>query len=139
MIVAYLALTLLGQTPAEDAWTWTLYEDTPLVLANEVPDTANLRTTLECDAGTSVARMTLYGGGSPGMAQVSAGEATAVAEAVAGRAGSVKLTVRTDHPAFAAFAAGGTMTVAMGEQRRGVEVEPEHLAKLRRFAELCSG
>lgn len=140
MIVAYFVLALLGQTPAESAWTWTLYEDTPVVLANEVPDTANLRTTLECDAGSSVARMTLYGGEpEEGMARVSAGESTAVAQAVAGRAGSVRLTLRTDHPAFAAFAADGTLDVALGSQRREVEVQSEHLPKLRRFAELCAG
>jgi hypothetical protein len=139
MIAAFVALVLLGQTPPEAAWTWTLYEDAPLVLANEVPDTPNLRTTLECDAGSSVAVMTLYGEGSAsGMARISAGAATAVSEAQAGRAGSVKLTLRTDHPTFAAFAADGRLGIAMGEQRRAVEIQPAHLAKLRRFAELCS-
>jgi hypothetical protein len=29
--------------------------------------------------------------------------------------------------------------VAIGEQRRAIEVPAAHLAKLRRFAELCSG
>ena len=139
MIVLLAALALAGQTPAEAAWTWTLYEDSPLVLANEVPDTSNLRSTFECDAGSSIARLTLYGDGTPGMARISAGEASTVAEAEAGRAGSVKMTVRTDQPAFAAFAADGRLNVALGDARQTVEVQASHLAKLRRFAELCSG
>lgn len=139
MIAAYFALVLLVQTPAEAAWTWTLYEAAPVVLANEVPDTANLRTTLECDPGSSVARMTLYGGDYPaGMARITAGDATAVTQAEAGRAGAVKLTLRTDHPAFAAFAADGRLKVTLGGQLREVEVQPAHLGKLRRFSELCS-
>lgn len=139
MIAMLAALALTGQTPTEAAWTWTLYEDSHVVLANEVPDTANLRTTLECEAGESVAHLTLYGGGAPGMARLSAGDATAVAEAEAGRGGSLKLAMRTDHPAFAAFAASGRLNVALGDQRQAVEVQTAHLAKLRRFAELCSG
>lgn len=127
--------------PPESAWTWTLYSDAaPVVLANEVPDTANLRLTLECDPGSGVARLTLYGG-TPltGMARVSAGGSTAVAEAEAGRGGASRLSFRTDHPAFAAFGVDGRLAVATGDQRRTVEVPAAHLAKLRRFAELCSG
>lgn len=140
MIAVFVALALTGQTPPETAWTWTLYEDAPVVLANEVPDTANLRTTLECEAGSSVAQVTLYGGpAASGMAQVSAGQATAVAQAEAGRAGSLKLAMRTDHPAFAAFTAEGRMRVELGDQTRAVEVQAPHLGKLRRFAELCTG
>ena len=145
LLAAAAALVFGPQTataaPSEAAWTWTLYgDDTPLVLANEVPDTANLRTTLECDPGTSIARLTLYGGeAGAGMARVTAGEAAAVAEAEAARGGGLKLALRTDHPVFAAFGAGGRLAVAVGEQRRTVEVPTAHLAKLRRFAELCSG
>ena len=127
--------------PAEAAWTWTLYgDDTPVVLANEIPDTANLRTTLECDPGSSVARLTLYGG-EPlgGMARLTSGEASAVAEAEPARGGGLKLAMRTDHPAFTAFGGSGRLAIAVGEQRRSVEVPAAHLAKLRRFAELCSG
>ncbi|RZJ38096.1 MAG: hypothetical protein EON86_16225 [Brevundimonas sp.] len=143
-LVAAAALALWPQTaaaaPPEAAWTWTLYSDTPVVLANEVPDTANLRTTLECDPGSSVARLTLYGGeGGAGMARVTAGEATAMAEAEAARGGGLKLALRTDHPIFAAFGVTGRLGVALGAQRRTVEVPAAHLAKLRRFAELCSG
>ncbi|WP_420471471.1 hypothetical protein [Brevundimonas sp. FT23042] len=144
-ILAALAVLAPGPqnaaAPSEAAWTWTLYgDDTPVVLANEVPDTANLRTTLECEPGSSVARLTLYGGeGATGMARVTAGEASAVSEARTGRGGALKLALRTDHPVFAAFGVDGRLGVTVGEQRRAVEVPAAHLAKLRRFAELCSG
>lgn len=138
-ILAAAALAAQTASPAP-AWTWTLYADTaPVVLANEIPDTANLRITLECDPGSSVARVTLYGIAMTGMARVTAGEAVAVAEAEPARGGGTKLTLRTDHPAFAAFAAGGKITLLVGEQSRPVEVPAAHLAKLRRFSELCSG
>ena len=144
-ILTAAAVTILGAqnaaaAPSEAAWTWTLYSDTPVVLANEVPDTANLRTTLECDPGSSVARLTLYGGeAGAGMARVTAGDASAVAQSEAARGGGIKLALRTDHPVFAAFGVSGRLGVALGEQRRTIEVPTAHLAKLRRFAELCSG
>ena len=142
MIALFVAAALAAQTtPPEPAWTWTLYADAePVVLANEVPDTANLRATLECDPGSSVARLTLYGGAAlAGMARVTAGEASAVAEAATARAGVSRLALRTDHPVFAAFIVDGRMAILVGEQRRPVEVPASHLAKLRRFAELCAG
>ncbi len=141
MIALFAVAALMMQSPPPDAaWTWTLYADaTPVVLANEVPDTASLRATLECDPGSSVARLTLYGGGGlAGMARAAAGEASAVSEAEIGRGGAAKLALRTDHPVFAAFAVDGRMTITVGDQRRPVEVPAAHLAKLRRFAELCS-
>ena len=51
-----LALLIQQVAPATPAWTWTLYDDNPLVLANEVPDTARLRSTFECEPGSSVVR-----------------------------------------------------------------------------------
>lgn len=140
-LIAVLGLLTQQASPIEPAWTWTLYSDAgPVVLANEVPDTPNLRATLECEPGSSIALVTLYGGENlSGMARVSAGEASAVAQAEAGRAGGLKVAVRTDHPVFAAFSASGRMNVMVGDQRRSVEVPQSHLAKLRRFAELCSG
>lgn len=142
MIAFFIAAALIAQNaPPEAAWTWTLYADAaPVVLANEIPDTAHLRATLECDPGASVARLTLYGGPAlAGMARVTAGEASAVAEAAITRAGASRLALRTDHPVFAAFTVDGRMAIAVGDQRRPVEVPAVHLAKLRRFAELCSG
>lgn len=140
MILILAAAAMVAQTaPPEAAWTWTLYTDTaPVVLANEIPDTANLRVILECDPGTSVARVTLYGAAMSGMARVTAGEAVAVAEAEPARGGGTRVTLRTDHPAFAAFAANGRMSLLIGEARRPVDVPSAHLAKLRRFSELCS-
>ncbi|HYC99396.1 hypothetical protein [Brevundimonas sp.] len=135
-----LALVAMQTTPPESAWTWTLYDDDARVaLANEVPDTPNLRFTLECDPGSGVARVTLYGTTvEPGMARVTAGDASAVTESTSERSG-LKLALRTEHPVFAAFAADGRLSIAVGEQRRAVEVPRPHLAKLRRFTELCSG
>lgn len=141
MIATFAGLALWAmQTPPESAWTWSLYADEARVaLANEVPDTPNLRFTLECDPRTGVAQVAFYGGAAEtGIARVTAGEASAVTESAAER-GALKLTLRTDHPVFAAFAAGGRMTAAVGAQERTVEVPRAHLAKLRRFTELCSG
>lgn len=142
MIVIAAALALAGQNaPAEPAWTWTLYEDaSPVVLANEIPDTPSLRATLECDPASGLVRLVLYGAtDESGMARLSAGEASALAQAEAQRGGGLKVALPTDHPVFAAFAADGRISVAVGEQRRSLDVPRAHLAKLRRFAELCSG
>lgn len=142
MIALLVVAAMVAQTPSpQAAWTWTLYADAePVVLANEIPDSADLRATLECDPGTNVARLTLYGGAPlDGMARVTAGEASTVAEAGAARGGAVKLALRTDHPVFAAFTVDGRLAIVAGDQRRPVEVPATHLAKLRRFAELCSG
>lgn len=140
IVAASLLATVVQDAPAEASWTWTLYEDDPIVLANEVPDTANLRSTLQCDRGSNVANLTLYGGeGATGTARVTAGEASAMGAAEPARGGGLKLTLRTDHPTFAAFGATGRLGVAIGEQRRSIEIAQPHLAKLRRFAELCSG
>lgn len=139
-ILAGLALMATQTSPPESAWTWTLYADEARVaLANEVPDTPSLRFTLECDPASGVARVAFYGGpAEAGMARVAAGDASAVTESTAER-GALKLTLRTDHPVFAAFAADGRLTATVGAQRRMVEVPRPHLAKLRRFTELCSG
>ena len=61
MIATFAGLALLAAqaAPPEAAWTWTLYADEARVaLAHEVPDTANLRFTLECDPASGVARVT---------------------------------------------------------------------------------
>lgn len=143
IMTALIGAIHLQATPAppEAAWTWTLYADsTPVVLANEVTDTPNLRTTLECEPGSSVARVTLYqASGLSGMTRLAAGSSTAMTESEAGRAGSAKLALRTDHPVFAAFTTGGSLSMTAGETRRTLEIPSAHLAKLRRFAELCSG
>ncbi len=137
---AGLAFLALQTAPPDSAWTWTLYADEARVaLANEVPDTVHLRFTLECDPASGIAHVAFYGGTSEtGMARVTAGQASAGTESTAER-GALKLALRTDHPVFAAFAADGRMAAAVGERSRTVEVPRSHLAKLRRFTELCSG
>lgn len=131
----------LQTTPPASAWTWTLYaDDAPVVLANEVPDTPNLRTIMQCDPGSSVARLTLYQAeGLAGMGRISSGEARAVTQVETGRRGASRLTLRTDHPVFTAFAGSGELTVSVGEAHQTIEIPAAHLAKLRRFVELCSG
>ena len=135
------ALGGLALQAAEPAWTWSLYEgDGPVVLANDVPDTARLRATLECAPGRGVALIATYGPATgSGMAAIRSGSATAAAEAEAGRGGKLTTPLRTDHPVFAAFVQSGRLTVSVASADRVVEVQPAHLAKLRRFAELCGG
>jgi hypothetical protein len=138
---ALAALAVQTAPPADAAWTWTLYSgEGPVVLANEVPDTPHLRATLQCERGAGAAKLSLYGGGvADGFATVSAGEASATTEARSARGGGLEAAIRIDHPVFAAFVQTGALSVALGEQRRAVTIEPAHLAKLRRFAELCGG
>lgn len=139
-LIGALALAL-QTTPADAAWTWTLYaDDAPVVLANEVPDTPSLRTTMECDPGSSVARLTLYQAeGLAGMGRIASGEARAVTQVETARGGVSRLALRTDHPVFTAFAGSGALTISVGGTRQSVEIPAAHLAKLRRFVELCSG
>ena len=138
LLAALAGLMLQG---AEPAWTWSLYEgEGPVVLANDVPDTARLRATLECEPGSGVARVSTYGAAAEaGMAALRSGSATAAAEAEAGRNGKLATALRTDHPVFAAFVQSGRMSVTVGANARTLEVQLAHLAKLRRFAELCGG
>lgn len=125
---------------AAEGWTWTLYSgDGPLVLANEIPDTPRLRTTLECTPGSSIARLTLHQAtGADGYATVRSGAATTEVEARA-RRGRLETALRADHPVFAAFLASGRLTLAMGDQTSVVSLDRGDLPKLRRFAELCTG
>ncbi len=122
-------------------WTWTLYEGHgPVVLANEIPDTPELRTTLQCDSGSSAVEVSvLLPDAQPGFARLRAGDATATSEARAERDGRLGVALRTDHPLFAAFSATGDMTVAVGDAATRVTVPSQHLPKLRRFSDLCSG
>lgn len=136
-----LALALTLQTaPTAEAWTWTLYADNgPLVLANEIPDTPRLLTTLECAPGSSIVRLTLYGAAPvEGIAVITSGAASANAE-VRPRRGQLQTMLRADHPVFAAFQASGKLQVSVGEQTSPVEIDRANLSKLRRFAELCTG
>lgn len=139
-LVALLASFSLQSGSPSNMWTWALYEnDGPLVLANEVPDTPELRSTLQCQAGSGLARVSLYGTPMPsGFAQVTAGEASATTAADGSRNTTV-LTLRTDHPVFTQFVASGALNIALGDQSRSIAVDRNHRAKLRRFAGLCGG
>ncbi|MDQ1154072.1 hypothetical protein [Brevundimonas sp. SORGH_AS_0993] len=144
LLPALLALALQASAPAANpaaGWTWTLYEGSgPLVLANERPDSPDLKTTLQCQAGSGVVTVSVYGADpASGFARITAGSATATAEARAGRGGKLETALPVDHPAFAAFVVGGSMTVTVGESQSAVTVERPHLAKLRRFADRCAG
>lgn len=140
-MIAALASLALQTGSTADMWTWALYEnDGPLVLANEVPDTPQLRSTLECEAGSGVARLSIFGApmGS-GFVRITAGDATATTEADGSRRDKTQVTLRTDHPVFTQFVASGTLRLALADQTRGIVVDRTHRAKLRRFAGLCGG
>jgi hypothetical protein len=139
-LVLSTLLTLTVQNAAPAGWTWTLYENEgPLVFAEEVPDTARLRTTLECQPGSGAVMLDIYDSpASDGFARITAADASATSEARVTR-GRLETTVRVDHPAFNAFVASGRMTVSVGDSQKRVTVPPEHLARLRRFADRCAG
>lgn len=140
LLTVALAALSLQALPGGAAWTWTLYEgEGPAVLANEVPDTPQLRSTFECAPGTGVIRVAVYGGGlGGGFATVTAGSASATAQAQADR-GKLIFALRTDHPVFSQFVAAGGLTVTSGAQSQTVTVDRGHLTRLRRFAEICGG
>jgi hypothetical protein len=134
-----LLLSALGlMLQAQPAWTWTLYEgEGPVVLAEEVPDTPQLRTTLECEPGSGVVRLSLYGpGAEPGFAALRSGDASATGEASV-RDGALQTALRADHPVFAGLIGTGVLLVNQGGRERVVQVADAHRAKLRRFAERC--
>lgn len=138
-ILATLAAAFLAHGAAlQGGWTWTLYEDGPVVLANEIPDTPQLKAILECQPGTGVARLDLFGATGAGIATIASGTATAMGQSEAA-ADHQSVALRTDHPVFGQFLITGGLDVAVAGDHQAVSVPAGHLAKLRRFAELCSG
>lgn len=139
LLLTVLVAAALQAPPT--AWTWTLYDgEGPLVLANETPDTPDLRATLQCERGAGAVTVSVYGQDArPGFARISAGDASTATETRRGRGDQLSFVVRVDHPVFAAFAATGVMTVAAGQDQSRVVVQPQHLSKLRRFTDLCAG
>lgn len=133
-----LLATIAAITALQGGWTWTLYEDGPLVLANEIPDTPQLRAILECQPGSGVARLDMFGASQSGVAVVASGTATASGQSEAS-ADHQSVALRTDHPVFGQFLVTGALDVAVAGEHQEIAVQPAHLAKLRRFAELCSG
>lgn len=136
-----ITLAILAAAAAlQSGWTWTLYEATgDLVLANEIPDTPQLRATLQCEPGSGVARIDLYGGATTaGFATLTSGDASATAEMQAG-ADHRSTALRADHPVFTRFVLRGRLDIAVSGATQSVDVQPAHLSKLHRFAELCAG
>lgn len=144
LAAALAALGLHDIAAAQPAWTWTLYQDDgAVVLANEAPDTPNLRATLQCEARSGVVEVTVYDEqarpASSGFARLNAGSASTAGQARLGRNGRLDVTVRTDHPVFAAFVASGELEIRTGGRLDRVSIARPHLAKLRRLADLCAG
>lgn len=129
-----------GAAHAQAGWTWTLYPDAnPVVLAQEIPDTPELKTTFECDNGTGRVRISLYDlpQWSGGHATLRSGRQTAMTEIEASRH-LLRANISADHPVFMAFQANGQLVLSREAHSTTVTLEPEHLGKLRRFAELCT-
>jgi len=141
ILIAALAGMMMQAAAPATGWTWTLYEgEGPLVLANEVPDTPDLRSTLECQPGSGVARVSLYGASlGSGVARASSGERSATTEADGSRRDKTSMSLRTDHPVFTQFIANGALAVSVADRSQTLTIERPHLPKLRRFAELCGG
>lgn len=147
MIPTIALMAMLQTATAADApWTWSLYDGAdPVVLAEEIPDTPRLRTTLQCERASGVVEVTLYraataraqgDAGAPGFVTLSAGGAAATSELTA-EPDRLRFSVRTDHPVFAGFAADGGLTVdGLGRTRR-IAAGVEGLPALRRFVGLC--
>lgn len=137
----WLALAAVAAlTPAQDGWTWTLYEnDGGAVLAHEVPDTPRLRSTLECRDGMEGMMVTVYGvrPAAP-FATLASGDASATGQLEALRGDGLRVTAPIDHPVVTAFAATGQLTVDSGGRSEVISVPRAHLAKLRRLVELCA-
>ena len=110
MLLIAAALTIVSGQPS-DGWVWSYYDSSGMaVLAREVPDTERLSAVLECEPGSGVARITVYGPEArPAFVNVSAGPASADAERV--EADGLAVRLRRDHPVFRAFASGEALSL----------------------------
>ena len=141
MLILSALMAVAIQTAPAAGWTWSLYEgEGPMVLANDIPDTASLRATLQCLPGSGAVSVAVYGeDASAGFARITSGGSTATSEARVGRGGKLETAIPVDHPAFSAFVSNGRMTIAVGDDASTITVERPHMAKLRRFADRCAG
>lgn len=148
MIAWMIATALVAVQPStSERWTWTLYEagdGAAVVLANEIPDTASLRATLECEPGSRAARVAVYGVESArsGYVAIHSGDARAASQGeTAEEAGVERLTasLRLDHPVFVAFAESGRLTLVQGENRWPVRVPAAHRPLISDFTVACDG
>lgn len=144
LIMAVIAST---QPVERGGWTWSLYgvgEGGTVVLANEIPDTPDLRATLECDPGSGAARVSVFGaeGAASGYVSIRSGAATATSQGEAGRDGdAARLTasLRLEHPVFTAFMTSGELTLNQGGQDWTVRIGRRHRGLLTDFAVACDG
>lgn len=148
MIAWMIATALIAVQPnTAERWTWTLYEPgdgASVVLAHEIPDTANLRATLECEPGAGAARVAVYGveGASSDYVSIRSGDAGAASQGeTAEEAGVGRLTaaLRLEHPVFVAFAETGRLSLVQGENRWSVRVPAAQRALISDFAVACGG
>lgn len=133
-------LATAGAAAAQSGWTWSLYEGGgAITLAHEVPETDQLRATLECTPGQNRLAVTVYGvrPAAP-FATLAAGDASATAQLEAVRGEAIRAAVALDHPVVTALAANGQMTLDSGGRSEVIHVPRAHLAKLRRLVELCA-
>jgi len=102
MLILSALMAAAIQTAPAAGWTWSLYEgEGPMVLANDIPDTASLRATLQCLPGSGAVSVAVYGGdASAGFARITSGGSTATSEARVGRGGKLETAIPVDHPAF---------------------------------------
>jgi hypothetical protein len=97
-----------------------------VVLANEIPDTPQLKATLECAPGSGVAKVSVYGGGARRRDRhrhLRDGTGSGPDRGAGGRDGKLTVAVRTDHPVFGQFISSGDLSIAVGDQRQSVDVE----------------
>ncbi len=141
MLILSALMAVAIQTAPAAGWTWSLYEgEGPMVLANDIPDTASLRATLQCLPGSGAVSVAVYGeDASAGFARITSGGSTATSEARVGRGGKLETAIPVEHPAFSAFVSNGRLTIAVGDDASTITVERPHMAKLRRFADRCAG
>lgn len=132
-----LALSLALIAQAGDGWVWAFYgSDGSAVLAREVPDTDRLDAVFECEPGSGVARLTVYGSSErPAFVNISAGDVSADAERV--ESDGLAVSLRLDHPLFLAFAAGRALTLTAGDET--ISTPAPQAAVLARFRSACGG
>lgn len=134
---------LLTATPSHAQtrnWVWSLYPDgNTVVLAQEIPDTPELKTTLECEPQSNRVRIVLYGPHrmTSGPANILSGSRSSMGE-IEARTDSIRAGLPADHPAFVSFTASGALKLDQNGQAMDLTVEQPYLNLLRRFARLCA-
>lgn len=144
LILSVFAAT---QPAAAEGWTWSLYgagEGGTVVLANEIPDTPELRATLECEPGSGAARISVFGveGAADGYVSIRSGDAAATSQGDTGRDGGVRrlsASLRLEHPVFHAFSSSGNLVMSQEDRSWPIRLGRHHRALLTEFAAACEG